>query len=368
MDIYVLNRDFEVVGICDDYESIIWTTRYFTIGDFELYLPATTENINLLRDDLYLVREKDISKNETGLQYKNVMVIKKIQITTSIEDGNHLILTGPCLKSVISQRIIWSQTILRGEIENELRRIVDENAINPTIEARKISQLQLGTAKGFSDFIERQVTGDNLAEFLTDACTAYGIGWDVFISNDKLVFELYKGEDRSYLQTANPYVVFSPDDDNLLNTDYTFDKLNYKNAALVAGEGEGTARKTVGVGDASDLDRYELYIDSRNSSTNEGEITEEEYAAMLTEEGNETLKEDGNSIAENIEGEIEPLGNHQLGVDYFLGDIVEVINEYGIETTPRVIEIIESEDDNGSSTIPTFSTWGYKNGNYLRIL
>ena len=50
-------------------------------------------------------------------------------------------------------------------------------------------------------------------------------------------------------------------------------------------------------------------------------------------------------------------GNYVLNKDYFLGDIVQVINEYGISATPRIIEIIESEDENGTSVVPTFSTW-----------
>ena len=38
----------------------LWTTRYFTPGDFELYLPASCENIALLQKDFYLCREEDI--------------------------------------------------------------------------------------------------------------------------------------------------------------------------------------------------------------------------------------------------------------------------------------------------------------------
>lgn len=46
-----------------------------------------------------------------------------------------------------------------------------------------------------------------------------------------------------------------------------------------------------------------------------------------------------------------------MNEDYFLGDVVQVINEYGISAAPRIVEIIESEDENGKSTVPTFSTW-----------
>ena len=108
------------------------------------------------------------------------------------------------------------------------------------------------------------------------------------------------------------------------------------------------------MGNASGLDRYELYVDSRNSSTNDGEIAESEYLNMLIEEGSETLSDDANKVTEHFEGEIEVLGNYVFGVDYFLGDIVQVINEYGHEKATRIIEVIESEDENGTSVIPTF--------------
>lgn len=45
MDLYVLNKNLETTGVIDAYESLIWTPRYYTYGDFELYLPATDYNI-----------------------------------------------------------------------------------------------------------------------------------------------------------------------------------------------------------------------------------------------------------------------------------------------------------------------------------
>ena len=357
MNVYILDQSKSFVGICDDYKSIIWTKRYFTPGDFELYLPATIKNLALLREDYYCVREQDICEVDDKKVFKNVMIIEKIQITTSLEDGNYLIVSGRCLKSLLARRIVWSQTNLSGNLEKNLRNVVAVNGgQNSSPYARVIPGLMLGDEKGFKETIVKQVTGANVSEFLAEVCKTYGIGWDIYIKGAFFYFELYKGVDRSYNQTDLPYVVFSPEFDNLLATDYQFDKTNYKNVALVGGEGEGTARKMVTVGTAENLDRYEIFVDSRNSSSNDGEISADEYTTMLEEEGNEALSESDNSINESISGEVEPSTNYTLGVDYFLGDIVEVINEYGIEAAPRIIEIIESEDDTGSYTIPTFST------------
>ena len=61
MDIYVLNKNLETVAIIDTYKSLIWTKRYYTYGDFELYVPADKELLNYLKEDYLLVRDDDDS-------------------------------------------------------------------------------------------------------------------------------------------------------------------------------------------------------------------------------------------------------------------------------------------------------------------
>lgn len=354
MDIYVINTDFQIVGIIDEYSSLIWTTRYFTHGDFELYLPASEKAIDLLQENYYLCRAQDITQDGGKSTYKNVMIIETIQVQTDVEASNHLIITGRCLKSILKRRIVWQQTNLNGKVELSIRRLVMENVINPTIAARKISNLVLGDVAGLSETTEMQVTGDNLGETIDKMCTTYGYGYDIIVVNGNFVFYLYEGVDRSYNQTKNPYVVFSNQFENLLKTDYSFDTQNYKNVALVAGEGEGLERKTQAIGTATGLMRYETYVDARDLSTNEGEYTEAEYNNMMTTRGQESLAE--SPVVESFSGETETRLTYTLNKDYFLGDIVQVQNEYGISATPRILEIIESDDENGSSIIPTFST------------
>lgn len=350
MNIYVLDPNLKTIGLIDDYTSIIWTTRYFSNGDFELYLPANDRNILLLKENNYLCRDKDIS----GSRYKNVMIIEKIQITTDIESGNYLIITGRSLKSILNRRIIWQQTNLNGKAEIAIRQLITENAINPTIPERKISGLSLGDTLNLPDTIEKQITGDNLGESIEKICTSYGYGYDIDIIDNKFVFYLYKGTDRSFNQNENPYIIFSSKFENILRTEYAYDITNLGNVALVAGEGAGVDRLTHLVGDASDLDRYEKYVDARDISTNNGEYTEQEYYKLLESRGLEKLKE--NAVVESFSGETETRITYTLNKDYFLGDIVQVQNEYGITATPRILEIIESDSEEGTAIIPTFST------------
>lgn len=149
-----------------------------------------------------------------------------------------------------------------------------------------------------------------------------------------------------------PIVLFSPEYGNFLSGTYTFDKTNYKNVAMVAGEGEGASRKMAAVGNASGRSRYEVFVDQSSLSSNDGEISDIDYMIQLRTAGEEKLAEYGTS--ETYESTVDPEGNYQYGIDYNLGDIVEVENEYGLTSRVRITEVIESEDENGYTCIPKF--------------
>ena len=43
MQIIVLNTNFENIGVLDTYKSLIWTDRYSSCGDFEIYVTAYSD-------------------------------------------------------------------------------------------------------------------------------------------------------------------------------------------------------------------------------------------------------------------------------------------------------------------------------------
>lgn len=347
MNYYLLDNNLNYIQVIEIFKSFIWTNRYYTPGDFELYAPATTELFNAIQEDYYIIRDDDLTQ---------AMVIKNIEVKTDVENGNYLIITGKSLKSILNRRIIWTQTVLNGNVETCIRQLVTDNAINPTIAARAISGLVLGDTIGLTATIEAQYTGDNLGDTISAICQTYKCGYDVLLDlpNKQFKFVMLQGVNRSYAQNTVPYVVFSNEFENLLTTDYKYNSDNYKNVALVAGEGEGLDRKTAAVGTATGLNRYELYVDARDVSSNNGEIGTTEYNNLLLERGTQKLSEQ--IATESIAGGIEPNYTYKLNQDYFLGDIVEVMNEYGVSMQPRIIEVIECTDETGYSCIPTFAT------------
>lgn len=346
MDVYFMDKNFNAIDIVDYQNSIIWTKRYYTVGDFEIVLPACKKTMNIAKKAVYVYRLDDDA----------VMIIKRVQLQTDADNGDKLIISGVDAKEILNRRIVWQQTNINTTLEKGITKLLNENAIMPELSERKINNLSIGSlcSKSATLQLVKQVTGKPLGDTLTDICMTYGLGHKVTMNSNhnKFIYSLYSGVDRSYAQTKNSYVVFSDEYGNLLTSDYTKDESNYKNVAMVAGEGEGKARKKSIVGNAAGLDRYEIFVDKRDLSTNDGEISNTEYLRQLTEEGQTALAE--YEKTEEFESELDTYTNFIYGVDYFLGDIVQIENGYGLQERARITEIIESEDESGHVFIPTF--------------
>lgn len=346
MDLYIMNTNRETIGVIDDFESLIWTPRFTAAGDFEVYIRATPNALSLLQPGNYIYRLDD----------EMVGIIEKLQLTEDPENGDYFTVTGQDLKSLLGRRIVWERTILSGNAELAIRQLVNENIINPSRATRKIPGIMLGEIKGFSEEIDKQVTGDNLLDCINEICESFGYGYKITMgTNREFIFELYKGNNRSQTQSALPRVVFSYKFDNLSTSEYSWDQSKYRNVALVAGEGEGVSRKSTSVGDIEGIDRYEIYVDANDLSTDEGEIDATTYMVHLRQRGLEKLAE--NTVVETFNGEIIPGQTYVYKQDYFIGDIVSVVNKYGIAANVRITEVIENEDATGKKLIPTFENW-----------
>lgn len=347
MNFYLLDKNLKRIEIIEQYRSFIWTNRYYTPGDFELYTPATKSLLAKIKRDYFIMRSDDLTQ---------AMIIQNYTITTDVENGDYLTITGKSLKSILERRIIWPQTTINGNLETQMRKLVTQNAISPTDSNRVISRLELGPTIGLTQTIKAQYTGDNLSEVLTEIGQTYGIGHDIKLdyANKKFKFVLLQGKNRSYNQSTNARVVFSNAFENLLTTNYAYNSENFKSLVFVAGEGQGKNRKTVQVGTGNDLNRFEIYLDARDVSSNDGAIGTNEYNQLLFERGVQELAD--KTINEEVSGEVVSNFTYKLNQNYYLGDIVEVRNDYGVRMAPRIIEVIECHDENGYTCVPTFSS------------
>lgn len=352
---------FEVVAVIDEFRSFIWTERYSSEGDFELYVPANYLSISELQQGYYIwIKES-----------KAMMIIEEVQITTDFEEGDYLTVSGRSLESILRRRIIWDQTTISGSLQNGVKKLLDDAILAPSNTARKIPLFKFKAStdtKITSLTIEKEFTGDELYEAIKVICDTYGLGFRVIFTDDeKFEFELYVGTDRSYNQFLNPYVIFSPSFENLINSGYDSDIRDMKTVTLVAGEGEGDARKKLAVeadeaNPATGLGRYELFTDARDlSSEEDGQpLTDAQYNAKLKERGLEKLSE--YSVTTTFEGQAETQNTFVYGKDFFIGDIVQIENEFGLAARVRIAELIRSYDDSGYSVYPTFEVMNEEEG------
>lgn len=356
MEILVLNTDYESVAVIDNYESMIWTDRYNAYGDFEIYFTIDSKLLEFLKEDYYLwLRDSE-----------HCMIIENIKINSDVEEGNHMIVTGRSLESILERRIIWGQKVFTGNLQNAVHTMLNESIISPSISERKIDNFifQASTDNKITGLtINTQYTGDDLYTVIKSLCEENNIGFKILLNEEnQFVFSLYAGADRSYGQTENPYVVFSTKFENLINSNYFSSKANLKTVALVAGEGEGSARKTAIVGSGTGLNRRELFTDARDisSDTEDRILSDAEYTEQLKSRGTKDLA--GHIATTAFEGEVEATRLFKYGEDFFIGDIVQIANEYGNKGTAYISELIISNSKDELLIYPTFKSISEKEG------
>lgn len=347
MDILIKDKNFNSIKPIDSFRSSIWTIRYNSYGDFELELPITNDIFDLVGKDYYL----DLKDSD------RTMIIEGFEIETDVEEGPKLIMSGRSLESILTRRIIWSYTILNGPLQSCVEQLLNENIINPSDSDRKIPNFIFEPSSDPEITkldLSTQYHGENLYDVISSICVSYNIGFSITLSeNNNFIFRLYKGVDRSYEQLENPYVIFSPKFENINNSSYLESILNYKNIALVAGDGEGSHRALAVAGDSSsDLERRELFLEAKDVSR-EG-LTNEMYLGQLSEKGFEELSK--NAKIEILEGEADFKKTFRYPEDFDLGDIVQFKNEYGFEGRASITEIVFSQDDGGYEVFPSFET------------
>ena len=360
MDLLIMDTNMEPFALLDSYNSLIWTDRYRECGDFEIYTSMQEELLDIAKPGFYIYRPGS----------DRVMIIEEIEIDTDAESGNNITIKGRSLESILDRRIVWNETSLSGSLQDGIEKLLNENIISPSNESRKIPNFKMEKStdpKITNLTIEALYKGDNLYDILTTICEEKDIGFKILLSSEgEFVFSLYDGADRSYDQTDNPYVIFSPQYDNLISSNYMESKSAFKNVTLVSAE-DGDNRPTspdekaplieTAVGNVSGLERREIYTSygsiSRYSDASSSAMSESELIAMLRQKGKETLAD--NIQVVSFEGEAETSTMFKYGEDFTIGDIVQVEDHYGHESKARVIELVLSDATDGFSVYPTFS-------------
>lgn len=334
MEIRAYNQEMDFQGVMENQTSLIWTRKYNEPGTIELYTPITQDNLKLTkRGNLIWIR---------GSEEAAVIEDRKLEES---DKKNEITVKGRFLSSYMERRLIKGTVNYSGRVEVAMRQLL--SGVTP------IPRVQLGELQGFEEIVSFQTTYKNLLEYEQKLAKSAGLGFRFRPDFDAKViyFEVYKGEDKTTKQGVNNRVIFSESYNNLNNTIYRENDQLYKNVAYVGGEGEGSGRTIVQVGDASGLDLREVFVDARDIAKND--LTTAQYRAALTTRGEERLAE--STVSSSFECDTGADANFKYRENYNLGDVVTVKKKaWSIIEDKRITEVREVYEYGSRRIEPTF--------------
>jgi len=356
----ILNPKLKFQTSIDAFESFILTRRYHEPGEFELHVNRYAFGTEFLHKN-----------NIIALNHKRAGIIKhrELPLDDTGKTSENWIIKGPTMQGIFNQRITVppphaAYDNKSGPAETVMQNYIYNNAITPDDRKRKFIMLRSEPDFGRGNHVNWQSRYKVLSEELRDISLASGLGWDVFLDtkNGWWVFDVVEGKDLTNLNGDLQPVTFSVDNDTIISQAITDSDLNMRNTAFVGGQGEGVEREIVELGDYSDLERAETFIDARD--------IDQESNVTLTERGQQKLseletefyyeaqvqtpisREVFSFVPESYLSPFQLTGdmkyvNQQIspfiyGKDFDLGDIVRLVDKsLGIQRIARITEIRE---------------------------
>ncbi len=347
MDIYIYNEQIEPVGIVDRFNSLIWVRRYSTAGSFELQVPATKNNVALLKPYRYIYRQN----------VGEAMYICSIQ---EMDDKKAVVVSGYSLDGLYQKRRL-PDNIDHGSLIMTLSRC---SGFGCDIKYGSPDPLDCGIVP---DPTVNYICEMNAEDYMRYVLTQKGHGFDVRINPAEKCLEAKIISGRDLTKS----MVFSEDLDNLSNSLYEFSELGCVNCIYGRCRDPGEDVERPG-----GLPEYEIGTEKAGLQRNEsiividpvvktawrqvpdgkGGFVMQEYKYVDCGQTLSILQETCTAAAsdftENFSGDVLA-DKYRRAFD--VGDIVAVKNDArNIYFYKRVEEVQEVFDSGGKSVRPTF--------------
>jgi len=378
MDLYTLTDTFLANEPVDDFVSAIWTERYSIAGDCQLVVPATQELIDKLAPGTYLALRGT----------KEVMNLE----TQSIEKGMMTVI-GNTLPKFLNERYAWFQkpvTLVDApkiiDYTDETRKpgefiahVIDKMVINPVPMVggydtanldwpnEIIPNLTLGPVDTSGDVKRLTIPIGPLYDGISQIADKEGVGISLYLDSADpitgyvLKFTTYRGRDLTSDQSTYPLVRLVPELDSISDIKEIRSNSMYKNVAYVYLDWDVNGTVSTHLAEPSlptpeGFDRRVLVVNPSTENTGYGSggyIPSEELTAFREQSAKDALA-NANYI-NTIDGQTSPQNDYKFGVDYGLGDTIELEGLTGTISKSRVIEYIRSQDKTGEREYPTIS-------------
>lgn len=377
-DVLVYDDNWELQTIVDNYESLVWTDKAKECGDFELYMYYDPDLWKTIKLGTFL-RIQDS---------EHTMMVNKRDIKDTFEDAPRMIFTGKSMEYITSRRVVYKQIDVTATPGDIINKLLDENCIdgpylqqfapdptNPNRNYRGINGLfrdgsnwrqELGEYK-----VSHQYLGQNIYEAVSELVKTYSSPMCyIFVhhtGDNKWRWRLGTGIDRSWNQGTNDWVTFSSEFNNLNSSEFTQDNEKYANAFYITGADPGDKKPRVTIpiertdddtpqgGFISGMKRIEKWIDGSSvkmKDDNNNDVPFHQYINELRAYGYSSMQE---YVTEtSFIGDVDPNVQWIYMKDYYIGDIVNVINDMGNGAICAINGMTITADKNGIVIVPDF--------------
>lgn len=324
MDIYALDKDFNLVSMAIPYDNLQWNRRYYEAGSFAVQLPLA----------LYDPEWRYIGTNDRP-------ELGKIQKKQS-SDSTTILLSGFFCEKLLDDKTCYPRyTGDAATTELAARNIFTKYKKDLPIILGNANSPMLGN-RTQSDFSDDEL-GRKLYSILEPRELSYRVRYDY--ENNKLLFEVWQGKDRTQSQNVNSWVTFSGDFGNLQGRSFDLDDSAYKNYAIIPvdADEDGVETDTFYADLSNGGYRREIVFDKRGETVSE-ELTEAEWKEAVIQEATERLME---------YLPVEDISFDVLQTEYLstfdLGDKCDaILTDIGYALESRIVEINEVfKADNG---------------------
>ncbi|MCR3760321.1 siphovirus ReqiPepy6 Gp37-like family protein [Clostridium felsineum] len=340
----IIDTSFNLLGEIDDYESLQFIRRFYSVGEFELHININKNNTDcLVKDNLILL----------GNSFNKVGIIMYRENQPDSSGNDELIIKGVTLKGIMNRRLILptidggGYDIETGTTETVIKKYVDNNVVNPTDIKRKIPQLVIAENKDRGIQNTWKYRYENLADKICEISQYTQLGWDVTldVENNRWIFDVIEGRNLTVDQEDLPPVIFSTNFDNILSPHFIESSMNSANVGYAGGKGENENRIVEEIGDKEGIERIENFFDCSNTDNNTDLTT-------LGIQKLDELKE-----TKTFEFQIDPDSTFTYEKDYDLGDFVTAQSkELNITMNAQIIEIKEIYETDKVNIEATFGS------------
>ncbi|QZE10596.1 minor tail protein [Streptomyces phage Bilo] len=356
MEAYVLDALLRRVAVIDQFESLIWTERFYAYGDFQMDIESTPATRTLLSLGTLL------AMNES---YR-VMMVETVEDETNSDGRRMLSVKGRSIEAILLDRVAKESTsdlttspkwTITDEPADVARKIFHDICVTGVLDPADVipfinegTFLPPGTVAEPIDPITIELDPTTVYDAIEDLCTIWSMGFRMLRNFDasELWFDIYMGSDRTTGQTTLAPVIFTSSLDNLQDIKElkTIDKA--KNVAYVYSPAGFLKVYPVGVdADVAGFERHVLVVNATDITSETTDIP-----GALLQKGMEELAK--NRVSQSLDGEIAQNSQYKYGVHYNLGDIVEMRTDNSTNNM-RVTEQIFVSDQQGERAYPTLS-------------